>query len=169
MRGHITPVWNQIHRSLELVERHDYDSAEWLCDPNAYRGLVGVDHRSLNDKEVEIFLNKDSPLTELLIDPRVALHRLRPSWIIPEHKDLYRRYREHHNQISIEDIIRIIVFLEDWQSGHILQIGNELIAPWKAGDFVSWMGDTPHIAANLGSSDRYTLQITGISQYDRIW
>lgn len=168
MRGHITPVWDLLHRSLELVERHDYDSAEWVGDPNAYRGLVGVDHRSLSEKEAEVFLKKDNPLLDLLIDPKVALHRLRPSWIIPEHKDLYRRYREHHDNIDIKNITRIILFLEDWQSGHILQIGNDLVQPWRAGDFVSWVGDTPHIAANLGSTDRYTLQITGIRYHERL-
>lgn len=162
MEGFINPVWGKLHQTFELVERHDYESAEWIGNPEDYRGLVGVDHRSLTDDEAQLFLSNNKIL-ESLIDPKFALHRLRPSWIIPEHRDLYRRYRQSHNNIDLNQIIRIIVFLEDWQPGHILQIDRNMISNWLAGNFVSWRGDTPHLAANLGITNRYTLQITGIA------
>ena len=57
--------------------------------------------------------------------------------------------------------MRIIVFLEDWQSGHYLEINGEPIIEWSAGDWVGWNYDTPHLAANIGMTDRYTMQITG--------
>jgi len=31
----------------------------------------------------------------------------------------------------------------------------------KSGDWISWNYDTPHMAANIGTEPRYTLQITG--------
>jgi hypothetical protein len=32
---------------------------------------------------------------------------------------------------------------------------------WHRGDFVWWQRDVPHLAANIGIEDRYTLQLTG--------
>jgi len=31
---------------------------------------------------------------------------------------------------------------------------------WTKGEYIMWRGDTPHIAANVGSTNRYTMQIT---------
>jgi hypothetical protein len=58
-------------------------------------------------------------------------------------------------------IRRALVLLEDWKSGHYLEIQGKPVVGWKAGDVVEWVYDTPHMAANLGLEDRYTLQITG--------
>ena len=58
-------------------------------------------------------------------------------------------------------IRRAIVFLEDWASGHYLEVDNEPVVKWSAGDVVVWEYDTPHLAANMGTTPRYTLQITG--------
>ena len=38
---------------------------------------------------------------------------------------------------------------------------NEPIVNWKSGDYFIWGGKVPHMAANIGVEDRYTLQITG--------
>jgi hypothetical protein len=54
------------------------------------------------------------------------------------------------------------VFLEDWQNGHYLELNGHPIVQWRAGDWVQWRDDLPHIAANVGKTPRYTLQITGI-------
>jgi hypothetical protein len=32
---------------------------------------------------------------------------------------------------------------------------------WVAGQTVEWQYDAPHMAANMGTEPRYTLQITG--------
>ena len=82
--------------------------------------------------------------------------------ILPVHRDLYKRYVELFNlQGKESSIYRAIVFLEDWQSGHYLEIDNEPITRWRAGDAVEWRYDAPHMAANIGLLPRYTLQITG--------
>jgi hypothetical protein len=51
--------------------------------------------------------------------------------------------------------------LEDWKSGHYLEANGEPVVNWSAGQVVEWVNDTPHMAANIGLEDRYTLQITG--------
>jgi len=37
------------------------------------------------------------------------------------------------------------------------------VVNWHAGQVVQWVYDVPHMAANIGLADRYTLQITGHS------
>jgi hypothetical protein len=51
--------------------------------------------------------------------------------------------------------------LEDWKSGHYLEVMGVPYIGWKAGQVVEWTYDAPHMAANIGLEDRYTLQITG--------
>mgnify|MGYP001387133250 FL=1 len=58
---------------------------------------------------------------------------------------------------------RIIVFLEDWKSGHYFELDGKPIMDYKAGTYVEWSADVEHMAANIGVDYRYTLQITGRS------
>jgi hypothetical protein len=90
----------------------------------------------------------------------VALHKISPGNYLPIHADLYGNYKRIYN-ITNENICRVIVFLEDWQPGHMLDINNTIYNSWQAGDYFGWINDTPHAAYNFGLKDRYTLQITG--------
>lgn len=96
-----------------------------------------------------------------LTDLEFAVNRLEPGSILPAHKDRYGSYRTRH-MAPVDTLIRVIVFLQDWQPGHLLQIDQTLLAHWQQGDWAAWSGHTPHLAANLGHTHRYTLQITGI-------
>ena len=95
-----------------------------------------------------------------LSKPAAALHRMRPGKYLPLHSDLYGAYKRINN-ITTQTITRIIVFLEDHKPGHMLDIDSDVICKWSAGDWVSWEDDTIHAAYNMGTEDRYTLQITG--------
>lgn len=90
----------------------------------------------------------------------IAINKMIPGQILPYHTDLYNRYREQNSIIDIDNIMRIIVFLEDTKAGHQLWI-EDSICIGKAGDFFGWRSDTKHMAANLGFQDRYVMQITG--------
>jgi len=95
-------------------------------------------------------------------DIGTSYYRMGPGTILPMHKDLYIKYINLFNlQGKEETIHRAIIFLEDWQSGHYLEIGSDVITKWSAGAVVEWQYDTPHMAANLGITPRYTLQVTG--------
>ena len=59
------------------------------------------------------------------------------------------------------DCVRIVVFLEDWKSGHISEVNGVQVSNWHAGDYMLWESDCPHLAANIGLDKRYTLQLTG--------
>lgn len=87
---------------------------------------------------------------------------MRPGDVMPEHRDTYRRFCDLYRVTDPESVQRYVVFLEPWQSGHYFEISNSPILSWQIGDWISWNGSVPHLAANLGRTDRYTLQITGL-------
>jgi hypothetical protein len=86
--------------------------------------------------------------------------RMRTGDLLPRHSDSYKTYINVHNITDPSTIYRAIVFLEDWKSGHILEVDDTPFSKWSAGDYVIWQYDTPHLAANIGIDPRYTAQIT---------
>lgn len=162
--GHIVPTWNyDVLESLVIDPHHEIYRGFDLVDEkdrNRYPTSVAHDvHRDLPE-----FLNIDIFEKEFnwLSEKSYALHRMRPGMLLPLHRDRYRYYSQSRNLKSTKNIVRIIVFLSDWASGHYLEIDETPIVNWRAGDWVSWQDDTTHLAANLGHKNRYTLQITGI-------
>ena len=89
-----------------------------------------------------------------------SIYRMNPGSCLPEHGDTYSRFRELHNYNGT--IHRAIFYMEDWQSGHISEIEKKPLINWTAGDYIIWKNDTLHLAANVGKTSRYTLQITGV-------
>lgn len=160
--GHVPAIWNQ-HTilGLDFVHRTEYASSfelEVSSDEKTYQQAMAIGHCSSPNLDQTFSIEKEF---SWLKDKVYAVHRLGPGGVLPFHKDGYKRYKENHNIQDLDDIQRIIVFLEDWKDGHILQVEHHLHAHWRAGDFVAWHGETSHMAANLGHEDRYTLQITG--------
>jgi hypothetical protein len=95
-------------------------------------------------------------------DIGTSYYRMTTGTILPVHSDLYVRYVQLFNLQGQEHRIRrVIVFLEDWKSGHYFEGAEKPVTQWHAGDAIEWVYDTPHMAANLGLEPRYTLQITG--------
>jgi len=97
-------------------------------------------------------------------DIGLAFYRMSTGTVMPVHQDLYKRYIELIDLKGREHTInRALVLLEDWQSGHYLEVDGVPVVDWRAGQVVQWVYDVPHMAANIGLADRYTLQITGHS------
>ena len=95
-------------------------------------------------------------------DIGTSYYRMMPGTILPTHQDLYKKYVDIFGLQGQEHTIRrAVIFLQDWQPGHYLEAMNEPVVKWRAGDVVEWCYDTPHMAANIGSVPRYTLQVTG--------
>lgn len=95
-----------------------------------------------------------------------SLYRMAPGCVLPEHRDTYLRFRDIYEISSADSVCRAVVFLEDWQQGHYFDIAKTPLVQWRAGDTVIWRNDVPHTAANIGSTHRYTLQITGVPHAD---
>lgn len=96
-----------------------------------------------------------------LIKTGLSYYKMMPGDILPYHGDTYARYRAYHD-VAIEDIWRVIVFLQDWQPGFLFEMEGRPVTQYRAGDFVAWQGAAEHMAGNLGRVPRYTLQITGV-------
>jgi hypothetical protein len=95
-------------------------------------------------------------------DIGTSYYRMMPGTVLPTHSDLYLKYVDLFNLKGKEhNIRRAIVFLEDWKPGHYFEAMDEPLVNWQAGTVIEWTYDTPHMAANMGSSPRHTLQITG--------
>jgi len=89
--------------------------------------------------------------------------------IMPTHVDHFRTYMKIFD-VEYKNVVRILVMLEDWKPGHYLEIDGTGITSWIAGDYFIWDSDVPHAASNIGTEDRYTLQITGTKRVpDDIW
>lgn len=90
-----------------------------------------------------------------------SFYRMMPGTILPEHIDTYKRFKELCPQYDPSTIYRAVIMLEDWKPGHIMHVGKKQMPPWRPGDYVWWKYDMPHLAANIGTEERYTLQLTG--------
>jgi hypothetical protein len=161
---HINQFWDAQFKNLDYISEpfNDPESvAQWLSQGynNKFCGeLCDMRHQlpTWADRFINIY-------TELgWKDIGLAFYRMGTGTVLPVHSDLYRRYIEVFDLQGREHTIkRAIVLLEDWRSGHYLEVNNVPYTDWRAGDTVEWVYNTPHMAANLGLEDRYTLQITG--------
>lgn len=161
---HIEKFWDDEFKTLDYIREpfNDPDSVNhWI-----YLGfgpkIVGemCDMRcpqpSWNQRFIDIYESMGWR------DVGTSYYRMTPGTIMPEHRDLYKAYVQKFSlQGQEHNIRRAVIFLEDWQSGHYLECQGHPVTGWRAGDAVEWIYDVPHSAANIGMTDRYTLQITG--------
>jgi hypothetical protein len=88
------------------------------------------------------------------------LSKYTPGMVLPWHVDDYPTYSKNMKITDKNDIVRIIVFLHDSLPGQQLWVEDRLCSG-PAGSWFSWTGQTKHMAANLGETDRYVIQLTG--------
>jgi hypothetical protein len=158
------PFWNQSYKSLDYITESFNDPEQlqtWLSQghSNNFTGAM-CDMRSpqpeWNQRFIEIFQGQGWH------DVGTSYYRMDTGTVLPTHGDLYKKYIELFNLQGREHTIRrAIVFLEDWQPGHYAEYMDVAYVNWRAGSIIEWTYDTPHMAANLGLTPRYTLQITG--------
>ena len=161
---HLARFWDDEYKNLNYIREpfNDPDSiAHWVTQgySGPFTGWM-CDMRSVqpswNQRFIELFKAKGWK------DLGTSYYRMDTGTVLPNHRDLYKKYIELFNlQGQEHNIYRAIVFLEDWESGHYAEYNNEPFVGWRAGDCVVWHYDTPHMAANIGLLPRYTLQITG--------
>lgn len=156
--------WDDEYKKLNYIQEPFNDpvsTSQWLSQGYSPK-FVGemCDMRytqpSWNSKFVEHFAQLGWK------DIGTSYYRMKTGTVLPTHSDLYLKYINLFNLQGQEHTIRrAIVFLEDWKSGHYFEAFGVPDLEWKAGQVVEWTYDTPHMAANIGIEDRYTLQITG--------
>jgi hypothetical protein len=159
-RGHVDPWWSQEDLDLPYINEPFNDQealTEWRQLGFTQSRFTGdlYDMRSTEPGWIDPF-RKIFPLQNF----SWSIYRMGPGTVLPEHSDTYAKFKEIYRTKN-QTIMRAIVFLQDWASGHYLEMNGEPIVKWRAGDWVIWSDSFPHVAANMGKTNRYTLQITG--------
>lgn len=163
---HIDQFWDDKFKSLDYISEpfNDPDTVQLWQTQGYTNKICGelCDMRHTLPVWADRFINIYSALGWK--DIGIAFYRMSTGTVMPVHSDLYRRYITLFDLQGHEHTIkRALLLLEDWKSGHYLEVDGRAYTNWRAGDVVEWMYNTPHMAANLGLEDRYTLQITGHS------
>jgi hypothetical protein len=167
-RIYLDPVWALSHRELE----YDHEEFNNPSDTLEWRGLGFTQTRFTGDL---YDMRRSEPSWMQQIREQIpmrhwswSLYRMRSGDVLPEHSDTYSKFRNIYDVSDTNTIRRYVLFMEPWQSGHYFEIDGTPITGWQAGDGVYWHGSTPHLAANLGRTHRYTLQITGVISRENV-
>lgn len=165
--GHIKPNWDtEKFKDLTWCSTPFNDSSQytrWIREGYRLDNTVGswID---ITSPEFPSDIKNTFSSWNNLNDIGLTLYRMKTSEILPVHFDTYSFYKKIFKLDDKEvNIYRTLVMLEDWKSGHYLEVDGTPFLDWKAGDWFVWSNDTPHMAANIGIETRYTLQITGWS------
>jgi len=164
IKYHVERFWDDEFKTLDYIQEPFNDPAivsQWISQGYHTKicgDLCDMRHRlpAWATKFIEIYEYQGWK------DIGLAFYRMPTGTVMPVHSDLYKRYIELFDLQGKETTIRrALVLLEDWCPGHYLEVDSKPYVNWIAGDTVEWVYDTPHMAANIGLADRYTLQITG--------
>lgn len=164
--GYIQPWWDNRHQKLSFINEPFNDPMslnEWRVLGYTQTKFTG-DMYDMRNEEPD-WINEFRwvfPWQHF----SWSVYRMTPGCVLPDHADTYSRFCEIYGVSDIESIYRAVVYLEDWQSGHYAEVDGIPLVKWQAGDYIVWQGSTPHLAANNGKTDRYTLQITGVPNED---
>lgn len=162
IKNRVVPVlWGAKHQDLEYIK-------DYFKDPDQESGWINSGHcpealciELHVIKTVYPWMNYVQDYFPELKNLNFCISRFTPGTYFPMHIDRYGYYSKANNIQDLSSIVRYVLFLEDSAPGHMLQIGDTVYHNWPAGLCVGWNHSTPHMAANLGMQDRYTLQITG--------
>ena len=157
IKGSIPVTWKE----------QDYKNLQWVTNKvheEKFSATVATDHYNIGvymcfENLPRVF--HDAIKVFKLDKKVVAVNKLDPGQVLPYHTDNYKSYKQRNKITEKERIQRIIVFLHDQKAGHQLWIKDK-VCVGPAGSFFGWDQGTEHMAANLGSEERYILQITGI-------
>ena len=165
IKGHAKWLENDPTVTGLTYVRENFNDAEqvktWELQGHSPRTGKMYDMRNINQP----------PLTQKLIDyaAREGLEHVGVSYYcmlagdnLPYHSDVYTKYISLFNlEERKRNIVRYIFFPFDRKPGHILEIDGKIV-DWKAGDWIAWKYNVPHLAANMGLAPRYSIQVTGV-------
>lgn len=161
-KGHVVPWWNDEYKSLPYESRLFTDATTL----DIWRHRYGTNTLNFGGKVFDMSnpmpnFSKDFFTLMPWTNVSITFYKMITNDVLPLHQDKYSKYKSIFGISDASIIFRCIVFLDDWKSGHYLEVDNTPILNWKKGDYVYWNNDTPHFAGNFGIEPRYTLQITG--------
>jgi hypothetical protein len=160
-QGHIDPWWDDSFKDLPYEYhpiKNTWDEDRWLAEGYCGITLNGALYAMPNPMP-----DYANPFTQLFDweNTGIGFFRMNTLEMFPVHQDHYVSYQQKFNITDPSTIWRCIVFLEDWKSGHYMEVDGKPIVDWRKGDYVMWNYNLPHFAGNFGTESRYTMQITG--------
>lgn len=160
-QGHIDPWWDDSFKNLPYEYhpiKNTWDEDRWLAEGYCGITLNGALYAMPNPMP-----DYANPFTQLFDweNTGIGFFRMNTLEMFPVHQDHYVSYQQKFNITDPSTIWRCIVFLEDWKSGHYMEVDDKPIVDWRKGDYVMWNYNLPHFAGNFGTEPRYTMQITG--------
>lgn len=160
--GNIPVSWN-INNFKNLTYKFDPDPV--ICQEYSVVGHSLEAMKFYNCFEPDISFSLDEIVTNFsfLSNIKIAVNLFTPGQYIPLHADKYEKFIKINQLSNADSIVRIILMLEDYAPGQFLQIENNIVSSWRAGDWFSWKSSANHAFYNLSKHNRYSLQITGLS------
>ena len=83
-------------------------------------------------------------------------------WHYDTHVNFYKKIKLKKLNIKKKEIIRYMMFLDDWDWGHFFCIGSSVITKWRKGDIITWDPIIHHTGSNGGMKPKVTMNITGV-------
>jgi len=172
--------WNNRQGSVPVKwQPSDYGLLPWVRNPDRNKGFATAEENyNIYGERVGCFIPKFEEAGKGIFIPEdvdkkfghvldyfdlkdsvYAFAKYTPGMILPWHKDNYPTYAKNKGA-EVSEIVRIMIFLHDPFPGHQLWI-EDRYCTGPAGSWFSWQGSTKHMAANLGETDRFVIQITG--------
>lgn len=158
--GKIIPFWTEEFKEFDYV-RSPFNNIDdinlWKKQGFLIKDVIGEIFSIFEKRQIQWVDN----FFELFRGSNIGInfYKMQPGDILPYHSDTYIKFKKVHNLHENTTINRALVFLEDRKEGHIFEVDGKLIN-WKAGDYIIWSNDVRHMAANIGTEPRYTVQIT---------
>lgn len=163
-QGNVSPKWDiAVFNDIAWCSQPFNDSGQyskWVEQGYHKENTIGV-WVDITSYDFPAILKEMFSSWRGLNDIGLTVFKMTTGEILPVHFDTYSYYKKIFKLGNDANIFRTIVMLDDWRSGHYLEVNGTPFVGWKAGDWFEWSNDTPHMAANIGLEPRYTLQITG--------
>ena len=139
------------------------DNLSWGYTPEATRKYHLFDNIPDKFKEIAELTGLSGHTIAILKQPAGATN----PWHYDTHYAVGQKNNLTEDEIS-KTTKRYLIMLEDWHWGHFVQIGNNVLSQWKAGDIFTWPFGMWHTSANAGIVPKLTMQVTGIVTKDSL-
>ena len=161
----------------EMLFNLDFTESSEVSHGNGLWEELGVKQPNFNTSNTRVWqmfdslcppwANKVKRMFNWIDYSTVTINKLEPGTFIPTHSDTLYRLKQHVKEQNIDTqnyrFVRINIFLQNRYPGHFLDIDNVAISQYNKGDYVIISPGVLHTVANLGWTNRYTMQITGIT------
>jgi hypothetical protein len=173
----ITNIYQDWSTELEYVSQHEVDEywapldqLEKHSDINRMLEDWNIPKDSINFKIYEV--DDKTPILNTLAyqlgleDAQILIQSQYTGQMAHLHIDSDSIYKGKNYKYTDDESqnkqYRVFVMLEDWKLGHIINIGNTYLKPWRAGDVI-WFDfyNIPHSTANTGPWPRKMAKVTG--------